>query len=248
MKKTLYVVLAVYLILHIAVFTYYPAMKQPSQTVLMFDAAQWLVPMLCFVFLIPKFERVPIRILTYLGLAFTVLCAVLAGLKVPGIWWAWSTLGFIMIVALVVLNETKLLSLSLAVVFLGFGSWEIIYQLGLWFYHSFYGGDLGNLTAVLAENLTWIIASVIIIAVLQRRYKIFRPGTVAYVLFGISIICTAVWFATGMDIPLLWWKGVGPWTNPAARPLFIMISRGSQAFWMLGTAALFVNVRRKQLA
>lgn len=246
MKKLLYSVLAVYTILHVAVFTHYPATPQLSQTASIVSALQWLIPTVLFVLLIPAIERIklPIRLITFAGLAFVVVCVILSILKLPGLWWSWTTLGFITLIILLVLNETKLLSLSFAVAFLSLGSFEIIYQTGLWFYYNFFGSGLANFVVVITENLLWIVPSTIMVLILQRRYKIFKPNILSLTLFSISVICSVVWFSNSMDIPLLWWKGFGPWMNESARPLFIAISRGSQTFWILGIMTLFVDVKQ----
>lgn len=241
MKKVVYITAPIYVVLHTVLFTYYPATPKLSETQMLLGATQWLLPIACFVFLIPGLERLPLKLVNWVGLVLILVCATFATTHLPGLWWSWSTLGFIIVVALLVINDTNLLALAAAVVFLGFGSWEIIYQVGLWHYHEFFGSELSNLMVVIAENLMWVISSLIILLVLQRRYKIFRPNNFAAIFFSLAVASTVIWFANGMDVPLLWWRGNGPWVNESARQSYIILSRCSQACWLLGTATLFTG-------
>jgi hypothetical protein len=136
---------------------------------------------------------------------------------------------------------------------LALGSWETLYQTGLLMYHDFFGmGTLNYYTTVAMQGL-WIIPALIVILVLcQRSAKaggLVHVNKLTLTCLGVFVAATALWFAEGMDIPLLWWQGPsgleGPVVNEAARPWLISVSRLSQSAWLLGIASMFLHKKSR---
>lgn len=249
--KLWYALLGVYLAMYVTILSPYVAVPGESSTaVQLLRALQWLIPLLLLVFLIPGVAKAARRLFnvkfwTTVGLAAAVACTALELLRLPGLWWSWSTLGLAAVVFTVVVNLTALAPterflLSTVVVLAGLAGFELLYQTGLVFYWNFFGSGLANYTVVVAENLMWLIPSLIVIFVLQQRHGIVHLSAVTVVHLTIFAACTAVWFANGMDIPLRWWQGVGPF-DAYPRELMIAVSRGSQGFLCAGIASLFIN-------
>jgi len=164
-------------------------------------------------------------------------------------WFAWPTLGLLILLVIFVANNNTYLGgtntwlLGAMVVLAAMGSWEIIYQTGLWFYRDFFGWESINYLVAVAKQFTWIIPALIAVLVLYQRYGL-QPHLNRSVLacLGASVICTVIWFANGMDIPLVFWRIPGRQAvavDETARPLLISVSRGSQGFWLVGLASLF---------
>lgn len=250
------ILIGLYVVMHIVMGSNYVPTPEPSETVKLLAASQWFIPTLMLVYLVPRVNKWATPVAEgslWPGVIFIMVagCIVLQLLGIPGLWWAWSTLGLLLLIIMSVVNRnvTRLGSLNawllgVMVMLLGMGSWEAIYQTGLLFYHDFFGSDTVNYVIVMAEQLTWIIPALIVILVLYKRYGNYvslERG--ALVCIGVSVVCTTIWFANGMDIPLVWYQGpegiVGPFVNANADPVMLSVSRGSQGFWLLGTAMLF---------
>jgi len=170
-----------------------------------------------------------------------------------GRWFAWPTLGLLVLLMVTIANSQAELGnvnawlIGGMVTLMAIGSWEVIYQTGLWFYHGFFGWELGNYVTVVAEQFTWIIPALIVILVLYQRGLRLTHSWLTVGCIGISVACTVLWFVEGMDVPLVFWRVPGGQevaVNEAARPLMIAVSRGSQSFWLLGIMSLFTERRQ----
>ena len=248
----LMILLVIYMGLHVFVFIDYTITPEPSESMMLLAASQWIVPPILMILAVPGVARfvkpvVKVGPWTVLGLILIVGCIVCQVLGYPGLWWAWTTMAMLTFVVLVVANSNKdrlghldASLLGLMVMFLAMASWEVIYQTGLLFFHEFFGSGAVNYMIVMAEQLLWILPAIVVILILYRRYK-YRPrlGGLAVASFIASIVCTIVWFANGMDIPLHWWKGLGPFVNEDVSRYMIMASRASQGCWLLGVTLLF---------
>jgi dolichol-phosphate mannosyltransferase len=117
-------------------------------------------------------------------------------------------------------------------------TWEVLYQVGVWFYHDFFGATLWNFIIVMFLQLLWILPCAIIMGVLASRYKLklrVTPVTVGSLV--VMITATVIWFANGMHVPLYWDGPNGPFVS-LANPEMIMVSRASQGFWYLTLVGL----------
>ena len=248
MKRIWYILLFVYLILYATILTPYVAVvdqsKQsiPAQYLM---GLQWFIPSLLLVFLIPGVAKIAkpifnIRFWTVIGLILLTICVVLELTKRAGLWWSWSTIGLAAVIFVVVINETKSVLVGAASVLLGLGIFEILYQTGLAFYWQFFGNGFVNYVVVVAENLLWVIPSIVIIVVSRKKVS-FNLSTA--ICLSVLILCTVVWFINGMDIPLKWYLGTGPF-DAHPRDLFLAISRGSQGFCCASVATLFLRCKK----
>jgi len=239
--------------------TKYAPMTERTELVSWFFALQWLVPTLMLVLLIPRIQKslnrvANLRMLTVVGLVLVAVCITLYFTSMFGRWFAWSTLGLLILLMLTVANAqtergyTSAFLLGAMVVFLSLGSWEVIYQTGLLFYYNFFGCGIMNYYVIVGEQLLWFIPALIVVLVLHQRGLRLHVSRITIACMAVSIVCTLLWFVNGMDIPLLWWQGPngleGPVVNEAARPLLISVSRGSQSFWLLGITTMFTRAPR----
>jgi len=256
----LYTLVGAYLIMHIGVMTKYTTMHERTELDAWLYALQWFVPTLMIGLLIPRVQRLlshvaNLKIWTVVGLVIVTACIVQYFTNASGRWFAWSTLGLLVLLMLLVANSQAKLGnvntwlLGAMVVFLALGCWETLYQTGLLFYYNFFDCGIMSYYVTIAEQFTWIIPALIVVLVLYRRSLKLHVSRITAACIGISIVCTVLWFANGMDIPLLWWQGPegleGPIVNEAARPWLISVSRGSQSFWLLGVVSLFLPKREK---
>lgn len=256
LTTALYVLTGTYILLHIFAFTSYTPTPQLPEAGKLLAASQWLVPTLLLAVLVPRVNKwltpiLKVRFWTCVGFGLVAACVTLELMDVPGLWWAWSTLGLLTFIVILVANalssklgQVNALLLGAMVTLLGIASWEILYQTGLFFYHNFFGSGAINYIIVVAENLTWVIPALIVTLVLYMRYGNFvRANIITLACIALTVVLTSMWFADGMQIPLVWYKGVGPFVTDA-NWWAISISRGSQVFWVLGIATLFLRRQR----
>ncbi len=249
-----YILIGIYLTLHIVVMTSYTSPPtEHSEAVKWLFVLQWFLPTLMLVLLVPRIQRTlnrvaEIRVWTVIGLVVAVSCVALYFSGALERWFAWTTLGLLTLLVIFIANNNRELGntnawlLGAMVALMAMGSWEIIYQTGLWFYHDFFGWELENYCTAIAKQLTWIIPALIAILVLYQRGLQPKVGRAALVCIGLSAVATTLWFANGMDVPLVFWRipgGQAVAVNEAARPWLISVSRASQGFWLLGIASLF---------
>lgn len=243
-----------YLVTHIGLFTEYTATPEASETVKILALLQWFVPVFMLGLTAPKIAKLFAPILrvpfwTAAGLILVVLCVFLETFGLAGLWWSWTTLGLLTLVLFSIanlvtdrVNDLDALLVGVMVMLMAMASWEAIYQTGLLFYHDFFGSGMRNYLVVIGEQFTWIIPATIVLLVMYKKYgRIVRINKLVIACLAISIICTSIWFATGMTIPLYWWKGVGPFVNPDADAILIAVSRGSQSFWLASFILMFLR-------
>ncbi len=234
------IALALYLWAYVTTLSSYTMIAKSNDFVQLLAALQWFLPMIMLLFMGPKVHHIFSKTFWRdAALVVTTVCFALSIWGVPGLWWSWSTAGLIALIFAFVIDSTDSVILALSAVLLGFGSWEILYQTGLYFYHEFFGSGLTNYLVVVAENMMWIIPALIVVVVIRSRQQAFQPQYVLIALCALfSVACTTLWFSNGMDVPLLWWQGQGPFLSDAS-PQMIAVSRGSQGFWCVAIAMIF---------
>ncbi len=248
----LYALIGVYLVMHITVMTGYAPVPDNPEAFGWFNLIQRFLPLFTIGLLIPGIQR-PLNhitnikvgtILCWLAISFCVLTYFI---NIPERWFAWSTLGLLILLALTIANAQSRLGnvnawlLGGMVGLLAIGSWEMLYHTGLLIYYDFFGSGTMSYYVTMVMQLTWIIPALIIILVLYQRGLRPRINRITIVCLGISALATIIWFASGMDIPLLFWQGHFIEVNEAARPLIISISRASQSFWLLAVTSCFLS-------
>lgn len=237
--------------MHITVMTKYAPIPDSPEAFGWFNLIQRLVPTLMLGLLIPKIQRylnrlANLKVWTIVGLTAVAICVAIYFSNTSARWFAWSTLGLLVLLTIAVANNQPRLEnvnawlLGGMVALLAIGSFEILYQTGLLIFYDFFGCSLMTYYVTIALQLTWIIPALIVILTLYRRGLQFRVSRLTLICLGISTIAAILWFANGMDIPLLFWQGRFVEVNEAARPLMIIISRGCQGFLLLTVTTCFL--------
>ena len=250
----LYAFIGAYLVMHIAVMTQYAPIPDQPEALSWFNVAQRFGPVLLLSLLIPSIQRLlnrlaNIDVWTGLGWVAVSYCLLTYFTNAPERWFAWSTLGLLILIVIAVaraqshLGNVSAWLLGGMVALLAIGGFEILYQTGLLFYYDFFDCGIMSYYVTIALQLTWIIPALIVILVLYQRGLRFRINRFTLTCLSISAIATVVWFANGMDIPLLFWQGHFIEVNETARPLMISISRASQGFWLLAVVSTFLPSR-----
>jgi len=256
--RALYTATGVYLIMHIAVMTKYAPAPEPTELSKWIYALEYLLPPFMIVLLVPRVQwwlnRVAnVRVWTYACLAGVVACVATYFVNTQGRRFAWSTLGLLVLLVILVANTQRRHGnvsawlLGGVVALLALGSWEILYQTGLLVYYDFFDMGMMSYCVTVAMQGLWIIPALIVILVLYQRGLRPSASRLTLTCLGVFAVATALWFATGMDIPLLWWQGPngleGPVVNEAVRPWLISASRLSQSAWLLGVASMFLHAK-----
>lgn len=257
--KWWYLIIGAYLILHIGVMTKYSDLPEVmSEALLWVFALQWFIPTFMLILLVPRIQRWlnPVAMAspwTFLILSVVVGCTALYFTGAAERWFAWPTLGLLILLMLAVANtqvrprSTSAWLSGAMIVLFAMGCWEALYQTGLLFYYDFFGSGIMSYWVAIGKQLLWVIPALIVFVVLYQRGLRPEVNLVALTCIGLSIVCTIVWFVGGMDIPLLFWKGYFVSINHDANPLLISISRGSQSFWLLGVASLYIRRAHAQV-
>lgn len=249
-RRFWYICIGVVMAIHIGVSTTYAPLPDDPEMFGWLSVVQHLLPTLALVFLWTRLQRALNPVLKVKPWTVAMLVLVVAAFVVyftlgAQRWFAWTTIALLMLLMTFVANSRTSLPnvsrwvLGAASVFLAMGVWECLYQVGLWVYYDFFGCSLMSFVVTIGLQFLWIIPALIVVMVLYQRGLRFRIPNVALVCLAISVIATIVWFLTGMDIPLLFWKGQFIAINEAARPLLISVSRASQSFWLVGVALVF---------
>ncbi len=252
--KAWLILIGAYLVMHITVTTKYAPMPDSPEAFGWFNVAQRFGPLLLLGLLIPFIQRllnrvVNVRVWTVVGLAMTVGSTLIYFTSVPERWFAWSTVGLLILIMVIIANAQKHLGnvnawlLGGMVALLGIGSWEMLYQTGVLIHYDFFDSGIANYRVAMVSQLTWIIPALIVILVLYQRGLRPKANWLTWTSVGISVIATIIWFANGMDIPMLFWQGRFVEVNEGARPLLISISRASQSFWLLAVMSTFLPGR-----
>jgi hypothetical protein len=246
----------IYLVLYGTLLSVYHLPTPKTALVTYIAALQWAIPsMLLLIFVaFPKISAklsfvFNTRFVTYACLSIIGVSVILQLLGVAGIWWSWDTMGLLAIIILSVVvfnkgrvNELHTVLLSFAVMFLGFGLFEIIYQIGILNFYDFFGVDHRNFWIVMMELSFWIFPTFITMIYLNSIYKkILYPNYYALVSIILAVIAGIIWFTQGFAIPVMWSGSVASLTHSS--PLLIGISRYCQAFLTVGIALLFIPIK-----
>jgi hypothetical protein len=215
---------------------------------------QWAIPSVLLIFFVlfpvpKKIKILTIKNVSIVGFVVLFISIILQLFGVSGIWWSWDTMGLLIIIVLGVMlfNQGKLkdsdsILLSLSAMFIGFGIFEIIYQIGVLKFDNFFGANPKNFWIVMMELFFWIFPSFFTINYLHSIYKnIWNFNRYALISLGLAAIFGIIWFTNGFAIPIMWVGTTPYFTQDSA--LFISISRYCQAFLTIGIALIFVPIR-----
>lgn len=251
-RRFWYICIGVVMAVHIGIATAYAPLPDDPGMFEWINVAQRFGPALVLILLWTKLQRVLNPVLNVKF--WTITCLTVAAVTFVTYfavgeqrWFAWTTLGLLIVLMAFVANSQPRLPntsrwlLGAMVVLFAMGVWECLYQIGLWVFYDFFGCSFTNFYVTIALQFTWIVPALIVILVLYQRGLRFRIPNSALVCLAISVAATIVWFATGMDIPLLFWEGQFVAVNEAARPLLISVSRASQSFWLVGVALILAT-------
>lgn len=240
--------------IHILLATKYTALPDNSEMFSWLGLTQYFTPTFLLGLLRLKAQRltnpiVDVPLWTNLGLIMVIgtfgIYFYLTYLR----WFAWTTLGMLILSMIFVANmQTELPNTSRWLLggmssLFAIGTFECLYQIGLWFYHDFFGSTLTNFRVTLIMQLLWIVPPLITVLVLYLRGLRLRVTNLTVACFIITTITSVIWFATGMDIPLLFWQGRFIAINESANPILISISRACQTFLILGITNLAATSR-----
>lgn len=132
------------------------------------------------------------------GIGYIVIgiSLVLAGLRVPGIWWSWMTIGLVASTMLIVylstrdtLGDGKALVFSVGVFAILAGIWEIIYQV-----YCTTGIQQINEISV---QVTFILGGAYIVGLYCLRYKLIRFHLSSLVFAALFVGAWIVWVRLG---------------------------------------------------
>lgn|GEM_PF-3680625 len=254
MKKLISIIGIAYLIFYGTLLANYHLPTQQTALGTYISELQWAVPSLLLVFfvlfpVVQKIKFLTIKNVAILGFVALIVCLVLQLLGISGIWWSWDTMGLLVIIVLGVMiyNQGKLkdidaILLSLCVVFIGFGIFEIIYQVGVLKFDNFFSANPKNFWIVMMELFFWIFPSYFTINYLSMKYKnMFHANWYALVSLVLAFVAGLLWFTHGFAIPITWNGTVPSFTHDSI--LYIDISRYCQAFLTIGTALIFVPIK-----
>ena len=108
--KLWYVLIGAYLVLHIGIMTEYAARYGSTEFGRWLYALQWLIPTLMLGLLVPRIQKVlnvvaNIKVGTSIGFVIIAICIVQYAVNEPGRWFAWSTLGLLVLLMLTIVNS-----------------------------------------------------------------------------------------------------------------------------------------------
>ena len=252
----LLLVFAVYLLGYVNILSPYKVvLAPPSVGHQVFNALQWFIPTVLFIFTASLFVKIlrpllNIRFWTSIGIIVVALFVALEINGARGTVGSWSSLGLCMLVLMTVTNavENKLGSvkaaiLGLEMMFLTMATFEIVYQIGLVFYHNFFGEPKFDFFVVVCQNLAWIVPGIIMLLLAYSRgIKLFHWNKIATVCLAIAVVACIVWFATKMTIPLMFYGIKGPY-DAHPNPSLLAVSRGVQGFLCAAIVACFIDLK-----
>jgi hypothetical protein len=145
-------------------------------------------------------------IATYLIMIATMILFVV---EIPGLWWSWTTIGFLVVMVLLapiilkdIVPKIDALLMGAGVAYFIMGAWETPYQYGLWKYYEAsqglsFMGILGNLEF----NLPFVLMGLSIVTFIALKnselLKNVYDVKLSSLFFGITVACFLIWFATG---------------------------------------------------
>lgn len=247
----LLIVDALYLVGYCTILSPYRVILAPPTTLhQVFNALQWFIPTILFLALmLSKWLRplLNIRLWTAVGVIVVAFFIALEVNSVKGNLGSWSSLGLCMLVLMTVTNaleeklgNVKAAIMGLEVMFLSMATFEILYQIGLVFYHNFFDEPKFDFFVVVCQNLLWIVPCVIAL-LLWRNKKLFQWNRISTVCLILTAIFTTIWFATKMTIPLMFYGIVGPF-DAHPDPILLAISRGAQGFVCATIVSCFIPI------
>lgn len=251
----LLIVDTLYLIAYATILsTYRVVIAPPSVGWQVARALQWFIPVVLFLFVTTFAIRllkpvINIKLWTSVGLVIVALLIALQLSGARGVGGSWSSLGLCMLILMTVTNavESKLGNvkaaiLGLEVMFLSIATFEIVYQIGLVYYHNFFGESMINFFTVICMNLAWIIPCAIML-LLWRDKHLFHWNKYSTICLAIAIIATAVWFGTKMTIPLMYYGIKGPF-DAHPNPIQMGFSRAAQGFVCASIVCCFIPFKK----
>lgn len=152
-------------------------------------------------------KLIQVKYLNKAAILLMPLALALFVLRVPGPWWTWTTLTFHIVVAVIIANllahrlkPTSALLVGGAVVSLGAGLWEMLYQASLYFtYYLPQGASIEGLVFSLTFISPMVIGgTAVALQISGRPFRISpsanRPALLMLLLSTIAIL---VWWSTG---------------------------------------------------
>jgi hypothetical protein len=249
----LLIVDAFYLVGYCTILSPYKVVLAPPSTGhQVFNALQWFIPTALFLVLVfSKWLRplLNIRFWTAVGVVVVAIFIALEINGVRGSLGSWSSLGLCMLVLMTITNaleeklgNVKAAIMGLEIMFLSMATFEILYQIGVLFYHNFFGEPKFDFFVVVCQNLSWIVPGVIAL-LLWRTNKLFRWNRISTICLILTVVFTTIWFATKMTIPLMFYGIVGPF-DAHPNPILLAISRGSQGFVCATIVSCFIPFKK----
>jgi hypothetical protein len=240
---------ALYLVGYCTILSPYKVILAPPTTLhQVFNALQWFIPSVLFLVLI--FSRwlrpvLNIRFWTAVGVIIVAIFITLEINSVKGNLGSWSSLGLCMLVLMTAANafeeklgNVKAAIMGLEIMFLSIATFEILYQVGVLFYHNFFDEPKFDFFVVVCQNLLWIVPCVIALLWWHDK-KLFQWNKYSTICLITAAIFTIVWFATKMTIPLMFYGIKGPF-DAHPNPVLLAVSRGAQGFVCAAIVSCFI--------
>lgn len=141
-----------------------------------------------------------------------IMCLYFTAMRIPGWWWTWLTIGLQLIViaatALALkhkVSPSTWLFAGIALMGINIGLWEIPYQIGLklvWENYLPLRGLLMGMATEIIKELAFIVGGVILLAVLQEKYKILQFNKWFWIFLSATVILYILWFTTGFWVEM----------------------------------------------
>ena len=263
----LYLAFGAIVLAHLLLFINYSFQAEVSVFTALGENLKTLLPLALLATMLPVVYRVLDRVvnttvINILGLSLIALCVGYQIANVPG--QAWSTVAFSGALILILYNyilkrhsisNTVALVFSFMVVWMSWELFEVVFQIGLWFYHpETLGYDVGNLVTVMRLMALWLLSPVVYVLYVVTNKDVAPMVALGNyrrfgIIMGICAIATGVWFVTGMLIPIpldangaQYLLEVNYFTN---EHLQFSISRLSQITIMVAFPLLFIRGLRQ---
>lgn len=188
-----------------------------------------------------------IAVVIYLVIVSTLILHIL---KVPGLWWTWTTIGLHIITVLIApfllakyLTKVEAILLASGCVFFIMGIWEIIYQYGLYTVYDIpQGQSNANFITQINFMLPFSLIGLMIVAIIVWNNKqLITFKILPLALTGYTALAFILWFATGFwcDIVYDWSKMA--WYQTDANIWSMMLYRSSKVSANLALLTLWRN-------
>jgi len=260
-------------VIHLFIFIKYTTTVDGHVLVKLSATLDWrlktAIPIALLVTLSPDVRRVLDRLIspTTVNRISMVLIAISVGLQiatVPG--QAWSTLAFALSLILLLYNNLVIRHnassiaawvLSFMVVWLGWVVFEAVFHTGQWLIHpNFYNYDWKAYCKIMMQLVMWATAPALYIYCALSNKLPINPKMrldnrkLFFVLIGIAVVAVAVWFKTGMLVPIPVGSDGRPYvleiSYMSIEHLEFSISRLSQISIMTAAAILFFRKGDKE--